>query len=181
MDKDWTTVEILSHSRHDWLNKIQLIKGNLELNKIDRVRAIVDEIILEAQHEARLSNLNMPKLTELLLTANWNSRHFKCEFEVIDLFKVEAWIDDMMYDWTKRYFQFLDQHLDLLYEHVLTISICRQKDKNIRFTFDLQGKIKDKQLLYSFLDESLFVGELIEWEQCTEEEVIFNIDVLFEE
>ncbi|WP_301294369.1 Spo0B domain-containing protein [Peribacillus frigoritolerans] len=45
MDKNWTTIETLRQTRHDWLNKIQIIKGNLELNRIDRVKGIIDEII----------------------------------------------------------------------------------------------------------------------------------------
>lgn len=47
MDKNWTTIETLRQTRHDWLNKIQIIKGNLELNRIDRVKGIIDEIIVE--------------------------------------------------------------------------------------------------------------------------------------
>ena len=47
MDKNWTTFEVLRQTRHDWLNKIQIIKGNLELNKIDRVKGYIEEIIIE--------------------------------------------------------------------------------------------------------------------------------------
>ncbi|MCD8502937.1 MAG: Spo0B domain-containing protein [Bacillaceae bacterium] len=35
MKKDWDDVlSVLKHSRHDWLNMVQLIKGNLALKKI---------------------------------------------------------------------------------------------------------------------------------------------------
>lgn len=30
-------IHLLGHSRHDWMNKLQLIKGNLSLQKYDRV------------------------------------------------------------------------------------------------------------------------------------------------
>ena len=36
MRKEWDTIEVLKHARHDWLNKLQLIKGNLSLIKIDQ-------------------------------------------------------------------------------------------------------------------------------------------------
>jgi len=49
MEKNWTTVELLRHARHDWLNKIQLIKGNMSIGKMDRVEAIIEEIIMDAQ------------------------------------------------------------------------------------------------------------------------------------
>lgn len=32
----WSIVDALSHSRHDWMNKLQLIKGHLSLKKYDR-------------------------------------------------------------------------------------------------------------------------------------------------
>lgn len=57
MEKDWDTVELLRHSRHDWLNKIQLIKGNLTLGKIDRIKEIIDEIVYHTEQESKLSNL----------------------------------------------------------------------------------------------------------------------------
>ena len=62
MDKNWTTIETLRQTRHDWLNRIQIIKGNLELNKIDRVKGIIDEIIIETQNEARLYQFEFAKV-----------------------------------------------------------------------------------------------------------------------
>lgn len=54
-------IHLLSHSRHDWMNKLQLIKGNLTLKKYDRVFEIIDEVVIEAQHESKLSNLRIPR------------------------------------------------------------------------------------------------------------------------
>ncbi len=34
MEKEKELLEILRHTRHDWLNVMQLIKGNLTLKKI---------------------------------------------------------------------------------------------------------------------------------------------------
>ena len=69
MKKEWNTIELLRHVRHDWLNKLQLIKGNLDLNKIDRAKEIIDEIVIEAQNETKLSNLHFPNFTLLLLNS----------------------------------------------------------------------------------------------------------------
>lgn len=51
MKQNWMIVEALSHSRHDWLNKLQLIKGNLALGKVGQAENIIDGIIVEAQNE----------------------------------------------------------------------------------------------------------------------------------
>ena len=69
INKEWNTVELLRHVRHDWLNKLQLIKGNLDLNKIDRAKEIIAEIVIETQNETKLSNLNFPNFTLLLLNS----------------------------------------------------------------------------------------------------------------
>ncbi|MCP1096193.1 sporulation initiation phosphotransferase B [Bacillaceae bacterium OS4b] len=112
MDKNWTTIETLRQTRHDWLNKIQIIKGNLELNRIDRVKGIIDEIIVETQNEARLSSLNLPKFTEMLLTSNWNNGSFYCDYEIIDVFEGSTEMDGLMYRWTNDFFKILDKNLD---------------------------------------------------------------------
>ncbi|WP_082892657.1 Spo0B domain-containing protein [Rossellomorea aquimaris] len=35
MRENWGVVEALRHARHDWMNDLQLIKGNLDLNRLD--------------------------------------------------------------------------------------------------------------------------------------------------
>ena len=74
--KEWNTVDILRHVRHDWLNKLQLIKGNLDLDKIDQAHRIIEEIIIEAQNETKLSNLNIPKFTSYSLLITGTIIHF---------------------------------------------------------------------------------------------------------
>lgn len=48
MKKEWDVVEVLKYARHDWLNKIQLIKGNLALNRVDRANDIINTIVNES-------------------------------------------------------------------------------------------------------------------------------------
>ncbi|SEQ30857.1 stage 0 sporulation protein B (sporulation initiation phosphotransferase) [Bacillus licheniformis] len=76
-------IHLLSHSRHDWMNKRQLIKGNLTLKKYDRVFEIIDEVVIEAQHESKLSNLRIPRAAYELLTFNWMAHSLTLEYEVI--------------------------------------------------------------------------------------------------
>lgn len=71
MPKNWTTVDLLRHARHDWLNQLQLIKANLSLGRTERAKEIMDEIIELSREESRLSNLRTPDLAEYLLTYNW--------------------------------------------------------------------------------------------------------------
>lgn len=176
MDNEWTTLEILRHSRHDWLNKIQLIKGNLELDRSDRARAIIEEIIIESQHEARLSNLKMPQFGELLMTANWQPCAFRCEFEVIDTIKGCSGLDETITAWTRELFTILNESLDGFSENVLSVSIFETNAKNIRFTFDLEGSRKDDESLKRLLSQPLDKLERVSSE-FTETCVVLTLDM----
>jgi stage 0 sporulation protein B (sporulation initiation phosphotransferase) len=127
MNEKWTTFEVLRQARHDWLNKIQIIKGNLELNNIERVKGYIEEIIIETQQDARLSSLKLPRFSELLMTANWNNWKFECEYEVMEVFQGFQELDELIYEWTNRYFHMLEQQLDSYSENIITISIYQNK------------------------------------------------------
>ncbi len=113
--KEWNTVEVLRHARHDWLNKMQLIKGNLDLNKLDRVREIINEIVIEAQNESKLSNLNIPQFATLLLTTRWENYSFEFEFQVIDELKCGSIDDEVLVNFTNLLFECLNEAIQLLW------------------------------------------------------------------
>lgn len=179
MDKNWTTIETLRQTRHDWLNKIQIIKGNLELNRIDRVKGIIDEIIVETQNEARLSSLNLPKFTEMLLTSNWNNGLFYCEYEIIDVFEGSTEMDGLMYRWTNDFFKILDKNLDPFFENILAVSMCKKEVSDMHCTFHMQGRFIDQSPVIEFLESSLTAEQSIEILECNEDEIFFKMDINF--
>lgn len=156
MKKEWSPVDVLRHARHDWLNKIQLIKGNLDLNKIERVKQLISEIVLDAQAEANLSNLRIPRFAALILTSNWESFSFQVEFEVINEVEVELSVDDLLLaDWTESYFTCLHTSIDPYHNNNLSVTIETQTN-GIRFFFDFSGIIRDKEKLQQYLDFNPF-------------------------
>ncbi|MGE7601055.1 Spo0B domain-containing protein [Peribacillus sp. NPDC097675] len=179
MDKNWTTIETLRQTRHDWLNRIQIIKGNLELNRIDRVKGIIDEIIIETQNEARLSSLNLPKFSELLLTSNWSNSTFHSEFEIIDVFAGSTELDELMSRWTYDYFKVLEKNLDPFGENVLAVSMCKKEISDMRCSFHLQGRFIDQSAVVEFLQKSLTAEQSVEMRLCNEDELFFKMDIKF--
>jgi stage 0 sporulation protein B (sporulation initiation phosphotransferase) len=112
MGKEWDIVEVLRHSRHDWLNRLQIIKGNLDLNRIDRAKAVIDEIVIEAQHETRLTNLHIPLFASLVLKSNWENPFFKLEYEIL-LDSESVKIDDLVLTvWAKSFFSCLNRAIE---------------------------------------------------------------------
>lgn len=179
MNKNWTTVEVLRQTRHDWLNKIQIIKGNLELNKIDSVKGYIEEIIIESQQDARLSNLKLPKLSELLMTANWNNWKFECEYEVIEASEGFPQLDQLIYEWTNRYFHMLEKQLDPFTENILTVTLYQNEGMDISCSFHLLGKLNDVEGLKTFLLTSLEEEQTIELGECDEKEFCFTMNIKF--
>jgi stage 0 sporulation protein B (sporulation initiation phosphotransferase) len=153
MEKEWNMIEVLRHSRHDWLNKLQLIKGNLDLNRIDRAKEIIDEIVIEAQHETKLTNLHIPLFASLLLRANWESNIFHLEYEVLIDSGMHRINDLELTQWTMDFFACLNGAIHGLDENHLAISIDAQEN-GARFFFDFSGIIKQKARIEKFLAES---------------------------
>ncbi|PLR75237.1 sporulation protein [Bacillus sp. V3-13] len=172
MRKDWNTVEVLRHARHDWLNKLQLIKGNIALNKMERAKEIIDEIVVEAQNEAKLSNLKMPELASLLLTYNWENHSFQLEYEVVNEQEPSPGNDGLISSWTRSFFSCLNASIEVFRENHLSVTIEPGK-KGIRFFFDFSGIITNKQQLECFLEAneqavSLKIQEFSEQELALE-------------
>jgi stage 0 sporulation protein B (sporulation initiation phosphotransferase) len=153
MEKEWDIVEVLRHSRHDWLNRLQLIKGNLDLNRIDRAKAYINEIVIEAQHESKLSNFHLPGFASLLLKSNWENHLFQLEYEVLNDLEAVEINDDILSNWTKSFFICLDQAIEAFQENHLSITIQPQSN-GVRFFFDFSGIIIKKELIEQFLISS---------------------------
>ncbi|SDM22824.1 Spo0B C-terminal domain-containing protein [Bacillus sp. OK048] len=150
MEKEWDIVEVLRHSRHDWLNRLQLIKGNLDLNRIDRAKAYINEIVIEVQHESKLTNFQFPLFASLLLKSNWEKHLFQLEYEVFTDVEAVKINDKKLSDWTKSLFVCLDQAIEAFQENHLSITIQPQSD-GVCFFFDFSGIIIKKELIEQFL------------------------------
>ncbi|MCM3765431.1 sporulation initiation phosphotransferase B [Neobacillus niacini] len=161
MEKEWDIIEVLRHSRHDWLNKLQLIKANLDLGRIDRAKKVIDEIVIETQHETKLSNLSLPKFAALLLKTNWENHSFRLEYEVFQDSEYIKIDDGSLADWTKSFFNCLDQAIEAFQENDLSITIEPQSN-GIRFFFDFRGIISNNQLMETFMASSVINAEVKE-------------------
>jgi len=152
MEKEWNTVDLLRFARHDWLNKIQLIKGNLSLGKLERVKEIIDEIVFQTQQESKLSNLSLPQLATLLLTYNWRNSPIVLDFE-IETGDTKNVDDGEITSWLKHFFYMLESNVDEMANNFLTITIQPEVEV-IRFIFDFNGILKDKDLFQTFMKEN---------------------------
>lgn len=153
MEKEWNIVEVLRHSRHDWLNKLQLIKGNLDLNRIDRAKAIIDEIVVETQNETKLSNLHLPLFASLLMKANWENYFFQVEYEILQEADSLRINEQELTSWTSMFFNSLNNAIAMYEENQLAITIA-PLEEGARFFFDFRGIISKKERIEQFLTDT---------------------------
>lgn len=155
MKKEWDPVKLLSHSRHDWLNKIQLIKGNLSLNKVERAEEIIEEIIFQARQESKLTNLKLPNVALLILTYNWESQYIQLEFEVLDetMEIPHPLNDEFIAEWISSFLQLLNSTVKPFSENHLSITIDVQEER-LRFFFDFRGIIMKREPIEAFLQNT---------------------------
>ncbi|OEH91473.1 Spo0B C-terminal domain-containing protein [Bacillus solimangrovi] len=152
MGKEWDPVELLRHSRHDWLNKLQLIKGNMALHRYERVGKIIEEIVIDSNNESKLSNLNMNEFATFLMTYNWEQHHFQLDFEVfgaqIDLSVIETEI----LTWCKGFFMNIEEAVTPYKDNRVSLSIELKKNEAF-FYFDVQAEWAKMLPLQEWLQE----------------------------
>ncbi|WP_347549427.1 Spo0B C-terminal domain-containing protein [Pseudalkalibacillus hwajinpoensis] len=169
MSKKWNTFDVLRHSRHDWLNRLQLIKGNIALDHVDRAKEIIEEIIIQSRQEAKLSNLNAPKLAEYILTFNWCNHLFQLDFEVIgDEYDICAYEADLI-ELIARCTEVIDSQVHVPSDHHLLLTLQLYHEE-IRLVFDFQGEVSDQnRLKLAFENPGVNSAKLIELEQTDQE------------
>ncbi|WP_110936814.1 Spo0B domain-containing protein [Salipaludibacillus neizhouensis] len=114
MATEWNVLNLLRHSRHDWLNHLQLINGYLSMGRVDKVEKLVEDIVNKAKNESHISHLKMDKVAEKLLTFNWGDHSFRISFEVITNESDWSQVEDTVYPFLEMLFQLLDTYAAFL-------------------------------------------------------------------
>ncbi|WP_059283185.1 Spo0B C-terminal domain-containing protein [Bacillus coahuilensis] len=175
MNKEWTIVEALRHARHDFMNDLQLIKGNLALGKHDRVNDIIKEMIHRAQGESALSSCRIPSVAEWILTYNWTSHPIHLEFELLEGNTAHQIDEVFLLDLLVRVVSTIEEHTSYLGENHLLLSI-ELKEENSRLILDFQGKLEDKASLHDWFGAFLTQEKVrYELEQFTETEFVLTL------
>jgi|SRR5690554_4604538 len=144
MEKDLEVVHVLRQYRHDWLNKIQLIKGYLDLGKMEKVQELINEIILQSRNEGDLSNLKIDRVASHLLTFNWGNHPYVLSFEVIGGERNWREQEELILHLLQETFSILDRTAEPGEENELFLVF---KDiTQMELEIDFHGQIIDKEM-----------------------------------
>lgn len=141
MKGNWTVVEAMRYARHDWMNQLQLLKGNMTLQKWERVQAIMDDLIVQAQQDSRLTNLGKPKFAERLLTFNWENHSFQIEWEILEEGYTLNMEDEELVTSFNEWFSFINENAKPYGENQLFIRLQKEESTYV-FSFEYMGEWK---------------------------------------
>lgn len=176
MNELLNVMNVIQNTRHDWLNKIQLIKAYISLGKLDQAERVINEIILDTQNEARLSNMKLPQFAVMLLTHNWGKYAFKIEYEIVDNVRTDLVDDAVLTNWTRSFFDELNRCANPLFENHLYITL-EQFDDHIHFQFHYNGLLENSSQLIEWLANEKSFPNAIRIPEITDSEMV--IDVFF--
>lgn len=154
-------LEALRHTRHDWLNVMQLIKGNLALKRYDRIEEIIDQVARQSNCESRIANIQAPSIVYYLLTYNWFCRQMKLEIDVVgDVFSLAKNEEDILRLCKQITDKLASESAADTENHLLLTFLFT--DEQCELTFDYQGTLqKQKDWLNDLLNREPDV-ELLE-------------------
>jgi len=149
-EKPFSVNDALRFSRHDFLNQLQLIKMNIDLERLDDAREVITNYTEACKAVYELSNLHLPETSEWLQTANWRFPAFQVSLntQIINSFKPE--FDRGIRDTFESFTQKLHDQLSPYHENELRIWITSTEEL-FKITVEAVGKWNpiEEQLLHS--------------------------------
>lgn len=169
-----TVLDTLRFMRHDWMNRVQILQMNLELERPERAFMMLKEYAIEAKHESLLCRLNMPLTAEYILTANWLTWPFQIGFEVLISNQAQdalhhysfQHLDDDAFQWLQRLFATIAPLCVAGHDHELAL-IIMPSEGEVKLTVEFHGQMEGDSAHIAALLQSF--GELEEAEQFEEE------------
>ncbi|MGG1575316.1 Spo0B C-terminal domain-containing protein [Fictibacillus sp. NRS-1165] len=161
MGKDWSTLELLRHARHDWLNQLQLIKANLSMGRAERANEIIEEIILASRHESNLMNLKVPELAEYLITFNWLKHPIVLEAKVTGEIRDLSKAEKVLLEACQSLFGVMNRSVNPQAENRLVFTISNEQHPSA-FMFRLTGSIHNSEEFESELQDVMAAHKLLD-------------------
>ncbi|HJA40149.1 MAG TPA: sporulation initiation phosphotransferase B [Firmicutes bacterium] len=131
-----TPLELLRYTRHDWLNRLQIIQGQLYLGNIEKVQQYISEILEIEKASAYFSHLGCEKTALLFLTHNWRMSPIVIQLKGEGMpANWEKW-DEALCQFSAAFIQLLEVYGDLYEVNQLYITA-----DGMNIYFDYSGKL----------------------------------------
>lgn len=75
-------IQLLRLQRHDLMNDLQIVHGYLSMDKTEKVKKKVNEIIEAFNRERKLMNINCPEFALLLIQSKWLYNNVQITYDI---------------------------------------------------------------------------------------------------
>ncbi|MEK4230140.1 Spo0B domain-containing protein [Solibacillus sp. FSL H8-0538] len=138
-ERPLTISEVLRFANHDFLNQLHLIQMNLDLQRIDEAKIIIQDISNQCKMLSSLNNLQLPQTVEWIQTFSWRfpaiQMMLTCDISATQ----DVQLDEVIVQYLENTVIHVYDHLDPYTEQQLQVEIESDAEK-FWLTFHLQGK-----------------------------------------
>ncbi|WP_431027333.1 Spo0B domain-containing protein [Lysinibacillus sp. LZ02] len=128
-EQSLTVQQVLRYANHDFLNHLHLIKMNLDLERIEEAKELIQDIVAQCQNVSQLNKIGLPKMVEYLQTLRWRYPEFQMEFSTnITKALNEQW-DELIVQYLEETILHVYDRLDPFSEQQLQIDIVGAGDE----------------------------------------------------
>jgi len=85
-----TSIRMLNHHRHDWMNELQILYGYIQLGKLDKSVACVERIKERMALESKISKLGIPSLVFYLHSYRTFGNNLQLDVDIVDQVQLEG-------------------------------------------------------------------------------------------
>ncbi|MGL4523479.1 MAG: Spo0B domain-containing protein [Bacilli bacterium] len=142
MNIDKELVECMKQTRHDWLNKLQLIRGYHALGQSERLTATIESIVYEMDQQSKLSSMGMDRIAVFIFRYGWTSQPLILTYEIIGPTPALQMFEDVLYSFFTNLVEQLEKFVDQS-ETSHSLHISFESDKETVVYMDFNGKFKN--------------------------------------
>ncbi|WP_010288123.1 Spo0B domain-containing protein [Kurthia massiliensis] len=139
IEQPLTINEVLRYVHHDFMNQLQLVKMNLDLERIEAAKTAINDMADATQTFFNINKLGIQKTIEWLHTAPWRFPSLEITIECnVGSAARETW-DEALYTYLEQSVIAIYKGIDPLVEQRLSLNIFASKAE-FEISFDFIGK-----------------------------------------
>lgn len=139
IEQPLTINEVLRYVHHDFMNQLQLVKMNLDLERIEAAKTAINDMAGASQTFYNINKLGIQKTIEWLHTAPWRFKALDITIECTgDSTARETW-DEALYTCLEQSVLAIYKGIDPLVEQRLSLNVFASETE-FEISFDFIGK-----------------------------------------
>lgn len=161
-------LDVLRHYRHDWMNQLQLIYGYASMDKMDKVKEKVQEVLESSKEESKLLGLKAPTFAMWAIRFNSIYNQFRLSYHIEAAHDLSS-NDEELVTVCHSLMQLMDDYKDptKLYQ----VKLIVDGDNSCMITIWFEGNFQNQEQLISQLKNKSFLKKVHEAERDNEKQL----------